>query len=276
MAEGGEALDAVVAAVVARYRLRLHGRRFRGGAGARRSPAAGGGVELVDHRDYTPGDDVRHVDWRGFARSDQLRVRQFELDSAPRVDLLVDTSASMAVTAAKAAALRALVLALVGIARGEAAAVRVLPLGGDAAVDAAALAIGDGPASPAPPSVPLRAGGVRILLTDALWPAGPQPLLRTLQAQAGHFVCVQLLDPWEAAPRAGDAVTLVDVETGARAERTLDRAAVVDYGRRLARLGDELRAAVVGAGGVLAQVVAGELAAMCADALLPALVLEPA
>ncbi len=270
--------DADVAAdaeVAGRYRLRLQGRHPHGRLGARRSRAAGGSQEFLDFRDYAPGDDVRHVDWHGFARSGELRVRQYEAEVAPRLDLVVDTSPSMAVTAAKAAAVRQLVAALRTWARLEGTAARVTCLGGEA-VDPADLPLGDGPVLPTLPRVPLRHGSVRVLLTDALWSTSPRALLHGLAAGAGHFVCLQLLDPWELAPTPGEVLAMVDVETGERVERVLDAALLAGYQASLQRLGDELRASVNGCGGVHALVVATDLAGMCAQALLPAGLVEPA
>src|SRR5687768_18615285 len=64
--------------------------------GLHRSPHRGFSVEFAEHRMYQPGDDLRHIDWRMFGRSDRYYVKQFEQDTNLRAYLLVDTSASMA------------------------------------------------------------------------------------------------------------------------------------------------------------------------------------
>ena len=64
-------------------------------AGLHRSPYFGQSVELLQHRQYAPGDDLRHVDWQVWARQDRLYVKQFEEDTNMRVNLLVDVSHSM-------------------------------------------------------------------------------------------------------------------------------------------------------------------------------------
>lgn len=61
--------------------------------GARR---AGIGIQHLDHRDYAPGDEVRHIDWRQTARCRRPIVRRFELESASDWTLLLDASSSMA------------------------------------------------------------------------------------------------------------------------------------------------------------------------------------
>ena len=60
-----------------------------------RSPFFGQSVEFRQHREYVPGDDLRNVDWKVWARQDRLYVKQFEEDTNMRVNLLVDVSHSM-------------------------------------------------------------------------------------------------------------------------------------------------------------------------------------
>lgn len=64
-------------------------------SGAHRSPYFGQSVEFVQHRQYVPGDDVRHVDWKVWARQDRLVIKQYEEDTNLRCSLLIDSSASM-------------------------------------------------------------------------------------------------------------------------------------------------------------------------------------
>jgi uncharacterized protein (DUF58 family) len=61
----------------------------------RRSRKVGAGIEFADHRDYTPGDDLRYLDWNLFGRMDRLQLRLFEEQEDLYVYLLVDASASM-------------------------------------------------------------------------------------------------------------------------------------------------------------------------------------
>ncbi|GIW98015.1 MAG: hypothetical protein KatS3mg111_1348 [Pirellulaceae bacterium] len=78
-------------------RLELKARHIVEGflSGAHRSPYFGQSVEFVQHRQYVPGDDVRHIDWKVWARQDRLVVKQYEEDTNLRCTLLVDSSASM-------------------------------------------------------------------------------------------------------------------------------------------------------------------------------------
>jgi uncharacterized protein (DUF58 family) len=64
-------------------------------SGMHKSRYFGQSVEFLQHRQYTPGDELRHVDWKAWAKQDRLFVKQFEEDASLRATLLVDVSASM-------------------------------------------------------------------------------------------------------------------------------------------------------------------------------------
>ena len=64
-------------------------------AGGHRSPFRGHGAEFTQHRVYRAGDDLKHLDWKLFGRSDRLFTRQFRETTNVAVMLVVDTSASM-------------------------------------------------------------------------------------------------------------------------------------------------------------------------------------
>lgn len=63
--------------------------------GLHHSPFHGYSVEFSDYRNYQPGDDLRRLDWRLYARTDRLCVKQYELDTNARFYTVCDTSASM-------------------------------------------------------------------------------------------------------------------------------------------------------------------------------------
>src|SRR5215469_1694756 len=65
-------------------------------SGLHQSPFHGFSVEFSDYRDYQPGDDLKHLDWRLFARSDKLYVKRYTMETNARFYLMCDTSASMA------------------------------------------------------------------------------------------------------------------------------------------------------------------------------------
>ena len=68
----------------------------RGGLkGGRRSVKRGQSVEFADYRDYTPGDDLRQLDWNVYARLEKLFVKLFVEEEDVTISLLLDASASM-------------------------------------------------------------------------------------------------------------------------------------------------------------------------------------
>ncbi len=77
--------------------LTLRSRRLVEGAisGQHRSPFHGFNIEFAEYREYTPGDDLRRLDWRAFARSDRHYIKQYEEESNVRITFVVDASASM-------------------------------------------------------------------------------------------------------------------------------------------------------------------------------------
>jgi len=65
-------------------------------AGMHRSPHRGGSVEFAEYVEYTPGQEIRHIDWRVFGKSDKYYVKQFQDETNLRVYLVMDGSGSMA------------------------------------------------------------------------------------------------------------------------------------------------------------------------------------
>lgn len=63
--------------------------------GMHKSPYHGFSVEFAEHRSYNPGDELRHVDWKVFARTDRHYVKQYEEETNLRHYVVLDTSASM-------------------------------------------------------------------------------------------------------------------------------------------------------------------------------------
>lgn len=64
-------------------------------AGMHKSPYHGFSVEFASHREYTPGDDIKHIDWKVFGRTDRLYIKEYELETNLRAHILLDTSESM-------------------------------------------------------------------------------------------------------------------------------------------------------------------------------------
>jgi uncharacterized protein (DUF58 family) len=63
--------------------------------GLHKSPYHGISVEFAEYREYTPGDEIKHIDWRVFSRSDKYFIKQYEEETNMRCYFLLDTSESM-------------------------------------------------------------------------------------------------------------------------------------------------------------------------------------
>lgn len=88
-------------------------------SGLHRSPFHGVSVEFSDYRHYLPGDDLRHLDWHLFARSDRLCIKRYHQDTNLPCYLLCDTSASMAYQGAGAWSSKLDAARLLGAAMGR-------------------------------------------------------------------------------------------------------------------------------------------------------------
>jgi uncharacterized protein (DUF58 family) len=215
----------------------------RGRVGDVRSNSVGSALELHDFRHYQPGDDVRHLDWNAVARTGELvlRVRQDEV--SPRVEVVVDATASMAVTPEKSARAREVAMLFCSVAQragleavlitvGQTprravghearAALRTLEqVGRESFVEA----LGRAP--------PLRPCGVRVLVSDLLFEAAPEPLVRRLARGATALFVAQVLDAEDLAPTGGAGARLTDSESGEVLERVLTEDVLRRYRDRL-------------------------------------------
>ncbi|MGK0217543.1 MAG: hypothetical protein ACI9HE_001021 [Planctomycetota bacterium] len=242
------------------------GVRPRGGhAGQTLGRAPGASLEFEDRRGYAPGDDVRHLDWRALARTDQLLVRQYREEVTPVLELLVDDSRSMGADEDKAQLCVDLVSVLVGAAHSAGYGVRLVRLGQRPEPMELARFEADGLAFDG--RVPLaetargaasllRPGTARLLISDFLSPHEPQGLVRPLGAGAGALGLVQVLSAFDADPPVGQALRLVDSESAEGQDLVLDEATVSAYKSRVERLGEGLAREARRAGGALVSVIA--------------------
>ena len=65
-------------------------------SGVHKSPYKGFSVEFAEHRQYYPGDEIRHIDWRVFGKTDRYYIKEHEEETNLHAHLLVDASGSMA------------------------------------------------------------------------------------------------------------------------------------------------------------------------------------
>ena len=88
-------LDPEVLTKIARLELRAQMVVEGFVSGMHKSPYHGFSVEFASHREYVPGDDTRHIDWRLFGRGDRLYIKQYEEETNLRAHVLLDCSRSM-------------------------------------------------------------------------------------------------------------------------------------------------------------------------------------
>src|SRR5688572_32621864 len=83
---------------LAKYsRLALRTREVMEGllGGTHKSPFKGFSVEFAEHRQYYPGDELRHVDWRAYGKTDRFFVKEYEEETNLKAFVVVDASGSM-------------------------------------------------------------------------------------------------------------------------------------------------------------------------------------
>jgi len=88
-------LDPAVLAKLGTLKLRVRAVTEGILSGLHRSPHHGQSVEFAEHKEYTPGDDVRRIDWKAYGKFDKYYVKQFEQETNLRCYLVVDASGSM-------------------------------------------------------------------------------------------------------------------------------------------------------------------------------------
>jgi len=248
-------------------RLDLAARRAAAGGslGERAAGRAGLGTIFHEHRTYSPGDDLRYVDWNVYGRLRSLHVKVFEHEENLDVHLLLDRSVSMGSGARSKLALARRVIAMVGcvaLARGDTVRLTLLPaipsggtgpretvFRGRAAVHRLLAALSKVTSAPGEPLgealekvLPAaRRRGFALLVSDLLDEgvdgAATTPCVRTGWQRAVDYLrylnveltCVQVLAPHERDPTADGPVRLVDAESGRTLDLDVDAAALRRY-----------------------------------------------
>jgi uncharacterized protein (DUF58 family) len=214
--------------------------------GLHRSPVHGFSVEFTEYRPYSQGDDVRHLDWRLYARSDRDYIKKYEDETNLRCHLVVDQSRSMAfaappggaaaVSKADYAATFAATWATflfgqgdaVGLTRFAGGVVEHLPARNRPGHLHRLLAALERPSQGRASNVPgaleevanlVRRRGMLVLLSDLLvpLPACERPLA-ALRAAGHEVMVVQVLDPAERGLALAGPARLRDLES----DRVLD------------------------------------------------------
>lgn len=240
-------------------RLIVEGARL----GSHRSPYTGTGAEFQQMRPYLPGDDLKHLDWKHYARTDKLFTRVYRETTEWPVMLAIDTSRSMAfadvhgVTKLRAATLLAAALAYVLVTQGDAVGLvahdeqvrAVLPartgrphlvrvLGTLQHIEAAGATDLAGTVRRA--ALRLRRRGFVVLLSD-LYDEGWQRALREVRGMGHEVAVLHVLTPDERVLSPDGDVEFIDLESDARLVASAERVKPA-YDARLARFIDQQRA----------------------------------
>lgn len=258
--------------------LMLSASRVRAGAmkGERRSIKRGASIEFADYRDYSPGDDLRRLDWNIFARLQRPLTKLFEDEEDLAVHVLIDASASMNYPVAadegvptdpethkftfarrlaagigyisllsndrfSAAALNGRGVMRFGPARGRGYGIRLLSYindletGGALALTAALKSY----------AVAVKQAALVLVISDLFSSDGWVDGLTTLQAKGCEIVLIHTLAAAELDPPLAGDLRLVDSETGAAQEVSLDEGMRDLYRRRVEAWRDDIRAECV-------------------------------
>jgi uncharacterized protein (DUF58 family) len=248
-----------------RARLRTFTAVATTGMGERRSRAVGSGIEFAGHREYRPGDDVRHLDLNAFVRLRRPVLKQFTVERRLRITILLDATASMAVGGGakfELAAMMALTLAYCGLQGGDLVRLAALsgsglswsePVGSSRRLPvvttwlAGVAPHGSGSLRSVANEVRATTGGdgLLVVIGDWLWEDAVESLAH-LAAAGDELVAVQVLDRAEVDPFAlgSGPAELRDVETDAWLDVDMGSQAGSDYRAELERWRVELREAV--------------------------------
>lgn len=216
-----------VAKLSAQVCLPLRSRAWRGGAGGWQGMDQGSSIDFQDHRMYMMGDDPRHLDWAAYARTNHYMMKTFRAEVSPRIDVALDISPSMKLTAAKESRVLDLLALLLGCALRDNLTVRVYTLDGGGSVrrldpqsiprmttlpDGSSHSRGTSNGLPLE-AIPWQGGSLRLLISDLLFTSAPEVSLRPLVSnQARGIIFCPFLREEETPEWAGN-LEMHDCET---------------------------------------------------------------
>lgn len=233
----------------ARYALQIPQVAASGIIGSRAGRRAGSSIDFQDYREYQPGDDLRFIDWGIYARTDRLTVKLFREEVTPHLDLILDGSRSMNLADTAKANAVAQLAAVIATSAANAQCSQAVWLSGEgyqrlandtltpSAWDKLEL---DSKRTPEqsfeilPPK--FRRLGVRVLVSDLLWPGEPIQLLRRLREGAAALFVIQLLAREDVEPPEHGNLRVVDSETGDESEIYIDSSIAKQYAENLSQL----------------------------------------
>lgn len=259
------------------YRIVLDAVSSAGTFGARAGRETGASVEIQDFRNYVLGDDPRRIDWFSYARTGNLIVRLYREEVSPFFDVIVDSSASMAIQDGRKGPLaHELCDWMYHSSHSAGLAVRLFAAGSRMVriEEPGQLAFSEREsmlfAAPRQACAGLRRSSVRLVLSDFMGPYSAAAAITALAQGCSRLIVVHLLGPFEASPELKGPAVLDAVEEGRKADITLDRRTVETYTRRLQALRNEVREQTVKCAGLHLEIVADlDLESVLRTAWLP-------
>jgi uncharacterized protein (DUF58 family) len=232
-----------------RYALQIPQVAASGLTGSRAGRRTGSSIDFQDYREYQPGDDLRFIDWGIYARTDRLTVKLYREEVIPHLDLILDGSRSMSLEGTAKASAAAKLSALLATAAANAQCTQAVWLSGEGfqrlANDTLTPSAWDKLELDSKRTLDqsfdilspkLRRLGVRVLVSDLLWPGEPLQILRRLRDGAAALFVIQLLGRDDATPPEHGNLRVVDSETGEESEIYIDSSIAKQYSNNLAQL----------------------------------------
>ncbi len=225
------------------FTLPLKDRNWRGNPGDYAGSGSGSSLDFQDHRQYLAGDDPRHINWQAYARTGDYTLKLYREEVRPVVEIIFDISGSMLAEPEKAtralelfyfalnATERAAASASVYIVKGD----RWKKLANEAVFshrweeEGAKLPETLSSSAPNLVSIPFRPRSLRVLISDALFPAAPESTIQALQHNNGRAIVLCPFSLSESNPSWNGNYEFVDTESSARHDRRIDTSLLKRY-----------------------------------------------
>jgi len=253
-----------------RYALQIPQVAASGIVGSRLGRRAGSSIAFQDYSEYQPGADLRSSDLVLYARTDRLSIKLFREEVTPHLDLVLDGSRSMNLEAKPVASAK--LAALLATAAANAQCSHAVWLSSEGfnrvpndTMPASAWEKVAHESTRTPDQAydilapKLRRLGIRVFISDLLWPGNPLQTVRRLREGAAMLSVIQLLAREDATPPEHGSVRLVDSETDEVTEIYIDSSTQKQYAENLAQLQQSWDDACRQSGAHLTTIIAEDL-----------------
>lgn len=200
---------------------------------------SGSSIEYLDHKYYYPGDDIRNIDWRAYARTDKLTVKLYQEEISPQIDIVLDNSLSMQSTAKKWQQTQWTTRFFYELARKRSPHIRLFSLDQPYIKMEETQLEKDIQKSSQPTPIPfleqaqfLKKNGIRIFISDFLYPIDMRDIIRNFE-NSSRFFLVQVLSDFENDPEEGGEMRLIESEDRQYIDLRLDKNTIAQYKKNL-------------------------------------------